>query len=427
MEQIMKKKYAIVILDGASGEPLTELGGLTSLEAAHTPYLDALAKAGELGLAKNVPDELEPSSNVACMSICGLDPSLYPIGRGALEGAALGIDLQPDEVAMRLNLCNVSDDGIMISYSTDNISSKDGHALIGEIAAELDNETFTLHKGAGFRGILVVKGHLELMQSEFAAAHNMTDELVAAYPPTGPKAALITRYQAMAKKILAQSPTNARRVQAGQMPATDVFVFWPGMRPAGMQSFKTLYNKDAGMLSGVDLLNGISRLAGIREYHFAGVTDGPDNDYAAQGEGALAMLEQEDVVIIHVESPDAEGHDGNALGKKAAIEAIDREIISRLIDYGQKPDVKLRILALPDHPTPVTRKRHTRELVPYVLVNVTSELCLPEANFNVEKPTNQDFQSLEAKKPALRLTEAASKASGIVANPGHQLMAKLLS
>jgi 2,3-bisphosphoglycerate-independent phosphoglycerate mutase len=392
---------------------LSVFDGKTCLEAAHTPNLDSLATCGLVGLAKNVPDELEPSSNIACTSICGYDPAAYPIGRGALEGAALGIALKDDEIALRLNLTHVSDSGVMVSYSTDNISNADGHALLGELSAVLDDETFTLHTGTGFRGILVVKGHPELMDTKLTPAHNMTDEPIANYPSTGPGAALIEQYRNRAREILKASPTNARRAEAGLMRANEVFAFWPGRRPAGMESFSSVYGKSAGMLSGVDLLGGIAKLAEIRCWYFDGITDGPDNDYAVQGEAALTVLDQSDLVFVHVEAPDAEGHDGNAEGKKAAIEAIDREILSRLLEYGKKQD--LRVLALPDHPTPVALKRHTRKLVPFVLAG-------PGIVAKVADGGATGFDGAYAS----RLTEAQAAATGIVVDPGHLLMSQLL-
>ncbi len=394
-------KYAIVILDGASGNPLPEYDGKTTLEQAYTPNLDMLAEAGQVGLSVNVPDDMEPSSNVACTSIMGYHPRDYPIGRGALEGAALDLDLAPDELAMRLNLTNVSDDGIMVSYSADNISSADAQALADELKAKLDDETFTLHKATGFRQILVVTGHPELMDSDFAAPHNFSDEPVADHLSSGPGAELIMDYQRRARQILAASPVNARRIAEGKLPATDVFAFWPGKRPDGMRSFSEIYGKTAGMLSGVDLLRGIAKLADIDRYHFDGVTDGADNDYAAQGDGALAMLAEKDVVFIHVEAPDAEGHDGNIEGKLRAVEAIDREIVSRLIEYAKS--TPLRILALPDHPTPVATKRHTHDAVPFVLSG-------PGIEANSGK----------------RLTENEAKATGLVIDPGCDMMKVLL-
>jgi len=395
-------KYCVVITDGASGEPIGELGQKTSLEAAFTPHIDALAEQGVVGLARTVPENMEPSSNVACTSICGYDPAQYPVGRGALEGAALGIRLADDEVALRLNLTHVTDEGIMKSYSTNNISVEDGHALITELAQALDDEVFTLHAGMGFRGILVAKGRPGLMDTWSPAAHNITDEQVADYPPTGPEAQLLLEYERRAREILAVSPVNARRKAEGKLEATDVFIFWPGQRPGNLQPFYSIYGKKAGMLSGVDLLNGIAFLADITCYHFEGITDGPDNDYAAQGEGALAMLEELDVVFCHVEAPDAEGHDGNISGKVAAIEAIDREVISRLQRYSERQP--LRILVMPDHSTPTLTKRHTGDPVPFVMWGPGIE---PNAG--------------------TRLTEAEAAKTGLVLDPGYQLMEMLLS
>jgi 2,3-bisphosphoglycerate-independent phosphoglycerate mutase len=394
-------RCAIVILDGASGDALDVYGGLTTLEAAETPHLDALAAEGVVGLARNVPDGMEPSSNVACTSIIGYNPVDYPIGRGALELAALGVDLADGQVALRVNLTNVSPEGIMHSYSTDNISSEDGHALGDELAAALDDGTFKLYKGTGFRLYLVVTGHPALMDTSFAAAHNIADMPVATHPPRGPEARLIEEFEARAKKVLAVSPVNARRVAQGSLPATDVFAFWPGMRPSGMEDFARMYGRRAGLNSGVDLLNGIAQLAGIKRYHFARVTDGPDNDYAAQGEGALAMLAENDIVFIHVEAPDAEGHDGNIEGKRRAVEAIDREIISRLHAYGQSRP--LRILALPDHPTPVATKRHSSDPVPFVMAG-------PGVKTN----------------GGVRLTENEARSTGLLVDPGYRLLSNLL-
>jgi 2,3-bisphosphoglycerate-independent phosphoglycerate mutase len=395
-------RFVVVILDGASGEPLEAFGGKTTLEAARTPHLDALARGGAVGLARNVPPGMEPSSNVACTSIIGYNPADYPIGRGALELAALGVELAAGQVALRVNLTNVTPEGIMHSYSTDNISNEDGHALGDELKAALDDNTFTLHKGTGFRLYLVVTGHPALMETRLAAAHNITDMPVAEHLPQGTEARLISDLEARAKAVLAASPVNARRVAEGRLPATDVFVFWPGMRPSGMEDFAVRFGKKAALNSGVDLLNGIAQLACIRRYAFAGVTDGPDNDYAAQGEGALAMLAENDVVFVHVESPDAEGHDGNAEGKRRAVEAIDREIISRL--RACAAEQPLRVLALPDHPTPVATKRHTSEPVPFVMAGPGI-----------------------AQNGAARLTEAEAAATGLFVDPGYRLLSTLLT
>jgi 2,3-bisphosphoglycerate-independent phosphoglycerate mutase len=415
-------RFVVVILDGASGEPLEAQGGKTTLEVAATPHLDALVRQGVVGLARNVPDGMEPSSNVACTSIIGYNPADYPIGRGALELAALGVDLLDGQVALRVNLTNVTPEGIMHSYSTDNISSEDGHALGDELKAALDDDTFTLYKGTGFRLYLVVTGHSALMDTTLAAAHNIADMPVAEHLPQGPEAQLIRDFEARAKTVLAASPVNAHRVAQGKLPATDVFAFWPGMRPDGMEDFTSRFGKQAALNSGVDLLNGIAQLAGIKRCHFAGVTDGPDNDYAAQGEGALAMLAENDVVFVHVEAPDAEGHDGNAEGKRRAVEAIDREIISRLRTFAASHP--LRILALPDHPTPVATKRHTSEPVPFVMAGPG---ITPDAMRTASAADSlRAAGATDATGAASRLTESEASATGLLVDPGYQLLRILL-
>ncbi|MCL1879535.1 MAG: 2,3-bisphosphoglycerate-independent phosphoglycerate mutase [Actinomycetia bacterium] len=394
-------KYVVVILDGAAGEALDEFDGLTSLQVAHTPHLDALAASGRVGLSVNVPDSLEPSSNVACTSILGYDPLDYPVGRGALELSALKVALADDEVALRANLCHVSPNGIMASYSTNNISSEDGHALADELKQVLDDDQCRLYKGTGFRLYLVVRDRPGLMQTKLSAAHEITDLAVKDFLPAGPEAAFITDYMARAHAVLAASAVNQRLAAEGKMIATDLMCFWPGQRPQSMEAFTARYGLCAAMSTGVDLLAGIANLIDMDCCDFPGVTDGPDNDYAAQGEGALSMLADHDLAFVHVEAPDAEGHDGNAVGKKQAIEAIDREIIGRLCSWDKEP---LRILALPDHPTPVASKRHSRDPVPFVLAGPGI-----------------------ASNGAKRLTEVEAAGTGLVVDPGWKLLGTFLS
>lgn len=402
-------KYAVVILDGAAGEPLDCFDGRTSLEQANTPFLDSLAREGSVGLARNVPAGMEPASNVACMSLMGYDPNIYDIGRGAIEGASLGVDLGPGDVALRVNLCCVQD-GLMHSYSSGNIDNEDSYALADQIRAALDDDTFTLTKGVSFRHILKVKGHPELMDLLYTAPHNITDMPVEGHDPQVPEGAseaaveaarLLAQWCERANAILADSSVNERRVKEGLLPATNVWAFWPGMRPGNMEPFEKVYGKNAGMLSPVDLLNGLAVLTGVKRYHVPGLTDGLDNDFEAQGKKALEMLDECDVVFIHIEAPDTAGHDGEPRQKVEAIERIDAEIVGRLYEYASNND--LRILASPDHPTPIRLKTHSNQMVPFVMAGPGLPVGAGE-----------------------RMTEAEATASGLVVDPGCTLMSRLL-
>ena len=355
-------KHVILILDGAAGWPLEELGSQTTLGYAKTPNLDAIAAAGTLGLAQTVPEGSEPSSSAACTSILGYDPVADYVGRGAIEAASLGISLADDEIALRMNLVNIAD-GHMASYSSGHIPTSESRALVEELAGAIGDETYRLYPGVAYRHILVVKGHAELLDCAYTPPHDISDRPVLGHAPNGPGADLLTNLMARARAVLANSAVNAARVARGDVPATDIWPFWPGAAPRGLKPFSVERGVSAALTSGVDLLNGLAVLFGIDRLDIPGVTDGADNDYRAQIEGALAALDDHDLVVVHVESPDEEGHAGNAAGKIEAIEAIDREMVSVLRDrLGE-----VRVLAMPDHPTPIELKTHVGEAVPFVL------------------------------------------------------------
>ncbi len=391
-------KHVVVILDGAAGWPLPELGGRTTLAAARTPNLDALAYSGTTGLAQTVPAGAEPSSSAACTAILGYDPIASFVGRGAIEAASMGITLAPDEVALRMNLVNIAG-GMMASYACGHITTPESHAIVAELAEALGDATFRFYPGVAYRHILVVKGHNDLLDAGFTPPHDISDKSIEGQTPRGAGSDVLLDLMSRAREVLAASPANTKRAAAGGLPATDIWPFWPGVAPAGLRSFSDTYGISAAMTSGVDLLNGLAVLLGIDRLEIPGVSDGADNDYAAQADGGLAALEDHDLVVIHVESPDEEGHAGDIDGKIAAIEAIDRDVVSRVRDYPGE----LRILCMPDHPTPIALKTHVGEAVPFVLAGPGIE---------PSRVTGYD--------------EAAAGATGVRVDPGFGVMRMLL-
>ncbi|MCL2818473.1 MAG: cofactor-independent phosphoglycerate mutase [Actinomycetia bacterium] len=394
-------KYIVVILDGASGWPLEELEDCTTLEAASTPILDLMARQGRVGLAHTVPEGLEPSSSAACTSILGFDPAQNFVGRAAIEAAAMGIELAEDEIALRVNTLTL-DEGIMRSYAGGHITTEESRAIIERLAQQLNDETFTLYPGVAYRHILVVKGHPELLETTYTAPHDISDQAVEGYLPQGPGAELLADFTDRARDLLASDPTNEARKAAAQLPITDLWPFWPGSAPAAMPTFEDTYHKSAALTSGVDLLFGLANLFSIDTLHIAGVTDGPDTDYFAQVTEALAALDDHDVVVIHIESPDEMAHSGDVSGKMDAIEAIDKEVMTRVLSYGRK-NKDIRVLAMPDHPTPISTKTHAREAVPFLL-----------------------WGSGVTPDEASTYDERAARESGWELDDGYQVMAELL-
>ena len=308
--------------------------------------------------------------------------------------------LKPGQVALRLNLVTVRD-GVMASYSAGGIATEESTAIVSDIASDLDDDTFKLYPGVAYRHILVVTGHPELLDATFTPPHDISDRRIAPFVPKGPGADLLHDYMGRAKVLVENSGVNRCRGQESGYPVTDVWPFWPGAAPSQLTPFAEKRGVKAAMTSGVDLLNGLAALTGMDRLSIDGVTGDSDNDYAAQTEGALAALDDHDLVVIHVESPDEEGHAGDVAGKIAAIEAIDREVVSRVVSYSAHTE--LRILAMPDHPTPIEIKTHVGEPVPFVLAG-------PGISHN----------------QGSRFDEASAGATGLQLDPGRLVMDGLL-
>jgi 2,3-bisphosphoglycerate-independent phosphoglycerate mutase len=396
-----RMKYVVLIMDGASGLPVDELGGRTSLEAAVTPNLDRVAQEGTVGLAQTVPDGFEPSSAVACMSVLGFDPAAFYAGRGPIEAMAMGIDLEPGQVAMRCNFVTVVD-GVMVSYAAGNITAAEANELLLAIQEELGDERLEFHPGVGFRSVLTVRDGADLLETTFVAPHDLTDKPIAGAEPAGPAAGLVADLMERSKAILADHPVNLDRIARGLPPATQIWLFWPGMRPGEMPTFAEAYGKRAALTSAVDLLRGLALQARVDFLDIPGVTDEADNDYSGQMSAALAALDEYDVVFVHVEAPDEESHAGCVEGKVSAIEQIDALMVGQVLEYGaRRGDVDL--LVMPDHPTPLVLKTHVAEPVPFVM-------------------WGPGF----AANGARRFTEAEARATGFAVAPGHLLMGRFV-
>ena len=112
------------------------------------------------------------------------------------------------------------------------------------------------------------------------------------------------------------------------------------------------------------MIRGLAMMLDIEILEIAGVTDGLDNDFTGQINGALESLEKYDVAVVHIEAPDEEGHHGSVDNKVEAIKRIDTDVISKLISW--KND-GLRVLVMPDHPTPIEIRTHSSDPVPFLL------------------------------------------------------------
>ncbi|MDD5038315.1 MAG: cofactor-independent phosphoglycerate mutase [Dehalococcoidales bacterium] len=356
-------KYCVVIIDGAAGLPLPERGGKTCLELARTPNLDAMAREGTIGLVRTVPPDMEPSSACACMSVLGYDPKVYYRGRAAIEAKSMGIPVANGEVVFRCNLVAIRD-GKMWDYSSGHISTGEAQQLVSALNESLGNDHVRFYPGVSYRHICKISGREDTLLTTCTPPHDIPGKPIDEFLPRGSGSDLLRDLMKCSEVVLQQHPVNVKRKSRGDTPATMIWLFWGSGQIPDTPPFHQVYGVTAAMTSGVDLLRGLAQMMGMAILEIPGVTDGPDNDYVAQAVGALLALEKHDMVVIHIEAPDEAGHAGSIEEKVEAIERIDKEVISRL--YSWRGDA-MRVLLMPDHPTPIKIQTHSPDAVPFLL------------------------------------------------------------
>ncbi len=398
-------KYVVLLGDGMSDEPIEELGGKTPLEHASTPNMDRLARDGQCGLAHTVPDGFHPGSDVANLSVFGYNPAECYSGRSPLEAASMGVDLGPDDVAFRLNLVTLTPNYgklYMEDFSAGHITTDEGAELIQCLQDELGGDSFNFYPGVSYRHLMVWKGGKDKL--EVVPPHDISDQTVDDYLPKGDGAEELIQLMTSAQMLFSQHPVNVKRESERKLPASSIWLWGHGRAPQ-MQTMQQRFGLNGGaVISAVDLIKGIGIYAGLDVINVPGATGYIDTNYKGKAEAALEALETRDFVYLHVEAPDEAAHSGSLQDKLTAIESFDREVVGTVLD-GLKAFADYRVMVLPDHPTPVEKKTHTSDPVPYALYGSGGEFA--------------------PKKPVACYSENAAAGSGIVCNPGYKLMQTL--
>ncbi len=396
-------KYIILLSDGMSDEPIAQLGGKTPMEVANTPNMDRLCRAGKIGLAATVPEGYPPGSDVANLSVFGYDPAECYSGRSPLEAASMGVELGPNDVAFRLNFVWLEAHYgklYMGDFSAGHISTPEASLLIETLHKELGGDEFNFYPGVSYRHLMVWRNGKD--QLTFTPPHDISTHSIEDHLPQGDGADVLLDLCNSAQMLLNDHPVNNKRVAENKLPANSVWFWGHGRKPV-METYQQRYGLTGAVISAVDLIRGIGVNAGLDIIEVPGATGYLDTNYRGKAEYAVAALKQGDFVYVHVEAPDEAGHGGLLDEKIKAIESFDREVVGTIID--SLPEIgDCRILITPDHPTPVEKRTHTSDPVPYVLFD-----------------SRHDLESV-----ATGYTEAEAKRCGEVV-PGHQLLTMLMA
>lgn len=368
-------RYLILLADGAADLPLEALGGKTPLEAAHMPHADRLAALGIVGLVRTVPPGMAPGSDAANLSVMGYDPARYHTGRSPLEAASMGIDLAPEDVAIRCNLVTLEGEGpyetrFMADHSAGDITTGEAAELIHSVGAALGTERIQFFPGVSYRHALIIRdGSTDY---ELTPPHDILDRCIGDYLPKGRDAALLEELMRRSVGILAEHPVNASRRRRGERTADSIWVWGQGRKPA-LPSFREKYGVRGATISAVDLIKGIGVCAGLEAREVPGATGTIHTNFEGKADAAIDLFRTgTDFVYLHLEAPDECAHQGDREGKIRSLELIDAKVLGPVAGWLAESGDDYRILLLPDHPTPLSIRTHSRDPVPFVLYDSRS-------------------------------------------------------
>lgn len=373
-------KHLIILGDGMADHPVAALGGKTPLQYADTPAFDRLAREGRCGLLVTVPDGFAPGSEVANSAILGYDLNEVYEGRGPLEAASIGYEMQPDDMAIRCNIITLGHDGEIANHHGGHLTTDDGSELIRYLDARLGNERVKFIPGIQYRHLLVIKGgnkHIECAPPHDHPGEAWRPLLVKPQPDAPVEAGRMTAAETAAllndlilrsQTLLADHPINLRRKAEGHPIANSIWPWSPGYRPK-MLTLQQMYPsvRTGAVISAVDLIRGIGHYAGLRTIIVPGMTGMADTNYEGKVRAALDALRTDDFVFLHLEATDEAGHDGDLDLKIKAIEYLDRRVVAPVLDELDSWDEPVSIALLPDHATPVESRIHVAEPVPFVI------------------------------------------------------------
>ena len=338
----------LVVMDGLGGLPRPDTG-MTELETAHTPHLDALASKSSLGMLLPVAPGITPGSGPGHLSLFGYDPERFNIGRGALSALGVGIELEPGDVAARLNLATFDAEGRVTDRRAGRPSDEEGRRVVERVAVELPQpggvEIRLVHEKE-HRVVLWMRG------DGLAADISETDPLETGAPPhpaeaitpdSARTAALVADFLAAAREILADEPVCQGFLARGFA----AFERYPSVRDR--------FGLSGTAIAKYPMYRGVARLVGMSVDRVPASTD-----------ETVAALEElwspaRDFYFLHFKDPDTKGHDGDFDGKVSAIEEVDA-LIPRVLAL--EPDV---VAVTGDHSTPALYGEHSWHHVPTLL------------------------------------------------------------
>lgn len=367
-------KHIIILGDGMADHAVERLRGKTLLEYANTPNMDNLARIGRTGRLATVPDGFLPGSEVANATILGYDMNNVYEGRGPLEAASIGYEMEPGDLALRCNIICL-ENGKIKNHHGGHLTTDESTELIDLLNERLGSDRVRFVKGIQYRHLLIIKGGNKYINC--APPHDHPNEewrKLLIRPEKGHEhealdtATLLNELIIKSQDVLYDAPLNVKRRADGKDEANSIWPWGGGYRPQ-MKTLSEMYPqiKRGDVISAVDLIRGIGHYAGLHNIIVPGATGLADTNYEGKTQAAIEALRKDDFVFLHIEASDEAGHDGDLELKLRTIENLDSRVVGPIFEEVSKWDEPVAIAVMPDHPTPVEIRTHVKEPVPFIV------------------------------------------------------------
>lgn len=400
-------KYAVVILGGGADEPLDALEGLTPLEAADTPNLDALARMGRIGTVATTPKGCSTGDEVCLLSVLGYEPIDSASGHGVLEALSAVCELEPGDWVHRLNLVTVGESGsdesgMMLDHLAGRIPEAEVRVLLDELLSFWTEHEPGFVEGVELGpilrsgGVLLDRSGVGYLGVETAAPVDLLGRRWEPALPSGERGGHLARLIKLSHEFLDQHEINQVRREQGLRPANLAWIWGAGQQKT-LDAFQSRYQQAGIVVTRSGVMGGIGKLIGWD------VLSG--RTHHSMGDLLVRKIKDHDLVCWYGDGCSDAAHHGDALSKVLEIEDIDKEIIGPVLTmlkrFGDKSAdqsvVGWRMLVLPDHATSCSTRKHDPSLVPFamggawvqsVVERVMTERHANDADLHIEQGTD---------------------------------------
>lgn len=369
--------------------PLPELGGKTALEAADTPYMDSLAKAGKTGLMYTVGKGLAPESDVAVVSILGYDPFKYHVSRGALEAIGAGIYMENGDLALRCNFATLAaDNSIVDRRAGRNLTQQEADELAQAVTEQIHLESYPataqLKSTGTYRAALVIKsdktdlsGNIDNTDPAYKRVDGIgvadldAEHVLKSCTPFDQtkeaeiSAKLVNEFTQKSKAILENHEVNKKREAKGKLKANALLCRDAGSIVPQFPFLCDMYDLGFVCLADMNVERGIARLAGMSLVDLPLPSKDLKYDCELRVKKLIEALPDYDCFYVHIKGPDEPGHDGDCKQKAQLISIVDKHFLGNMLEQIKLEETVICITA--DHSTPCDLKAHSDDPVPILI------------------------------------------------------------